>query len=331
MKPKLLVIELWQMGDLLIATPFLRAACEKFSVTLVCKPSWQDLRPRFWPEVTVIPFLAPWTAFKRKYHIYAWPWKRLYRLRNEIGRGQFDVGLSAHAGGDPRDHALLAIARAKKRLGFPRMRSQIFLTHPLQRPDPTAHVYEYWNILGRALDLNMPPREKIPVPPAIRNQDTVLIHSGARQPVRVWPLGRYQNLANHLRKKNYRVQIACDPDQREWWLSAGEKNVIVPQTVKELIRTVDGAAAFIGNDSGPGHLAAMAGVPTFTLFGPQVPEWFVPLHPHAEWMEGKPCPYKPCSDYCFFPSPHCLMTITEPEVWARVERFVARAATGGNG
>jgi ADP-heptose:LPS heptosyltransferase len=81
--------------------------------------------------------------------------------------------------------------------------------------------------------------------------------------------------------------------------------------------------AFIGNDSGPGHLAALLGIPTVTLFGPQVPTWFVPLHPAAIYIEGKPCPYKPCSDYCRFPEPHCLWNITEAEVCKRVDEFLA--------
>jgi len=49
-------------------------------------------------------------------------------------------------------------------------------------------------------------------------------------------------------------------------------------------------------------------VPTFTIFGPQLPSCFTPLHPQAEWIEGKPCPYKPCYDYCQFAAPHCLWT-----------------------
>lgn len=310
------------MGDLVIATPFLRAACEKFSVTLVCQPVWQDLRPRFWPEVNVVPFLAPWTAFKHKYRLYAWPWLKLIRLRKQIGKGQFDVGLSARW--DPRDHLLLALAGAKKRLGFPRMGSKIFLTHPLDRPHPESHVYEYWRLLAQALEIELPPRQKIPVPSAAPRSRTILIHSGANQPVRVWPLERYRNLVARLRRNNYAVQVACDPGQREWWIKSGESNVIVPQTVQHLVETVDNAGAFIGNDSGPGHLAAMAGIPTFTVFGPQLPEWWVPLHPNSEWIDGGPCPYKPCSDYCFFPSPHCLLTVGEEQVWRRVEQFVAR-------
>jgi ADP-heptose:LPS heptosyltransferase len=97
--------------------------------------------------------------------------------------------------------------------------------------------------------------------------------------------------------------------------------VATPATVTELIALIDRAGAFIGNDSGPGHLAAFCGVPTFTLFGPQLPEWFAPLHPAAEWIEGRACPYKPCSDYCRFPTPHCLWNIGEEEVYARVEKF----------
>jgi ADP-heptose:LPS heptosyltransferase len=327
-KPKLLVVELWDMGDMIIATPFLRAACERFSVTLVCKPPWQDLRSRFWPDVNVIPFLAPWTAFKHKYRLYAWPWFDLLRLRKLISRGQFDVGLSAHAGGDPRDHLLLALAHVKERIGFPRMGSKIFLTRPLERPDPASHRYEYWRVLGDALGLDLPAREKISLSAGAPAGEEILIHTGAKQSVRVWPLERFRALAARLRRKNFRVQVACNPDQRDWWLQAGEKNVVVPQTIIELLAVVDRALLFIGNDSGPGHLAAMVNVPTFTLFGPQLPEWFAPLHPDSEWIEGKPCPYKPCSDYCYFPSPHCLQTISEEEVWQRVENFVARCAPG---
>jgi heptosyltransferase-2 len=126
-----------------------------------------------------------------------------------------------------------------------------------------------------------------------------------------------------LRKKGYRVQVACDPDQQRWWLQAGERNVVSPHTVTELLTLIDRAALVMGNDSGPGHLAALAGVSTFTLFGPQLPEWFAPLHPGSAWMEGKPCPYKPCSDYCRWPAPRCLTDLAEAEVWERLEQFIA--------
>ncbi|SRR5579862_86535 len=328
-KPRLLVIELWQLGDLVLATPFLQAATEKYDVTVLAKPFAFDLQSRLWPGVKVLPFVAPWTAFTAKYRLLTWPWKEMFRLGRSIRAARFDVGLSARPG-DPRDHFLLTFARAKTRFGFPRVGSQIFLTHPLQSADPEAHRYEYWRISGRAMGLDLPPRDRIPVPH--RRGDgpgKIVIHTGARASVRVWPLENYRKLVQRLRQKMYSVEVACDPDQHDWWLKAGESNVATPRTVTELLAIIDRASAFLGNDSGPGHVSAFLGVPTFTIFGPQLPEWFAPLHPAAEWIEGKACPYKPCKDYCRFQTPLCIDRITEEEVWARVEPFAAAALSRG--
>lgn len=323
MKPKLLVIELWGLGDLVIATPFLRAVSEHYAVTLVAKPYAQDLQRRLWPGVEVIPFVAPWTAFTRKYRLWRWPWLEMFRLWRQLARERFAVGLSARW--DPRDHLGLRLFRATGRLGFPRLGSGVWLTHPLARPEPRAHRYEYWRVLGEALGVPVPVRERILFPPP-RAQGGILVHSGAGQPVRVWPLERYHQLVRRLRAAGHRVQVACDPEQRERWLQLGETTVATPPSVTELVELVDRAGAFIGNDSGPGHLAAFCGVPAFTLFGPQVPEWFVPLHPRAEWLEGKACPYKPCSDYCRFAQPRCIVEMSEEEVAARVHHFLMRVS-----
>jgi len=334
LKPKLLIVELWGLGDLVIATPLLRAAAERFDITLLAKPYALDLQRRLWPGVRVVPFVAPWTAFKNKYRLWQWPWREIIRLRNRMAGEHFDFGLSARLiaspplSGDLRDHLLLKLFGVQHRIGFLFLRRRFFLTQAVAHPEPEAHRYESWRAVARALDLELPPGEKLSIPVAPR-RETVLIHSGAGQPVRVWPLENYRRLAARLREKKIPVQIACDPDQRDWWLRAGEDTVATPATVMELITLTDRAGAFIGNDSGPGHLAAFCGLPTFTLFGPQLPEWFAPLHPQAEWIEGKACPYMPCSDYCRFPKPYCLWNISEDEVWARVEKFATGHLCGG--
>ena len=233
----------------------------------------------------------------------------------------FDVGLSARW--DPRDHILMAFLGAKRRIGFPRIGSQVFLPDPLRRPSPLAHRFEYWRTLAEPLGIQLPEQRAAFGGIFKPNQSrTILIHSGAGQPVRVWPLPRFQTIANRLRVQGYHVQIACDPDQRGWWTSFGEPAVATPKTVPELLKLIDTAGVFIGNDSGPGHLAALSGVPTLSLFGPQNSEWFASLHPEGEVIQGKPCPYKPCSDYCRFENPICLEDLKEGEVFARVEKFV---------
>ena len=328
MKPRLLVLELWGLGDLVIASPFLRAATEKFEVTLLAKPFAAELRPRLWPDVEVAPFTAPWTAFAfgAKYNLLRWPWLDMHRLRRTLRAKKFDCAVSARW--DPRNHFLMKTVGARERLGFSRLKSQRYLTQDLARPDPLAHRYEYWRTAGAALGLTLPPRGEIfattrVLPPII------FIHTGARLPLRVWPLENYSELVARLRQKNYTVQVACDADQLNWWHAHGE-NAICPRTVTELMTQLDRAGVFIGNDSGPGHLAAACGLPTFTLFGPQLHEWFAPLHPASEIFEGRACPYKPCSDYCRFADPFCLHGVSVVEVWPRVENFVHKHLTANS-
>ena len=320
MKPRLLVLELWGLGDLAIATPFLRAAAEKFDVTLLAKPYAVELQTRLWPAVEVIPFTAPWTAFRAKYELWRWPWGELFQLRRRLVSRNFDYGVSARW--DPRDHLALKLAGARARLGYSRLKSRRYLSQELTRPDPLAHRYESWRVAGAALGLTLPPRGKFfaapgPLPPV------VFIHTGARLPLRVWPLENFLELVKRLREKNVAVKIACDADQLGWWRDQGEP-AVCPRSVTELLDQLDQAGVFIGNDSGPGHLAAACGLPTFTLFGPQLHEWFAPLHPAAEVVEGKACPYKPCSDYCRFAEPFCLRGVSVADVWPRVADFVRR-------
>src|SRR5205809_1062179 len=105
------------MGDLVIGTPFLQAVSERYEVTLLAKPYAADLQARFWPQVKVIPFVAPWTAFERKYYLFKWPWRQMFRLWRQLPRNGFEIGLSARIGsdlrGDPRDQLLVRLAGAK--------------------------------------------------------------------------------------------------------------------------------------------------------------------------------------------------------------------------
>jgi ADP-heptose:LPS heptosyltransferase len=318
-KPRLLVVELWGVGDLVLATPFLRAAVERFEVTLLAKPHAVELGRRFWPEVSVVPFVAPWTAFRRKYVLWRWPWPGLWHLQQRLADERFAVAVSARP--DPRDHALIFAIGATDRIGFPRFGSTRLLTRSLPSPDPLAHRYEYWRTAGKDLGVSLPVRDPLG-PCRLKTPRRILLHTGAGQPIRSWPIERYVHLGARLRRSGFEVLVACDQGQRETWIRAGESNVAVPRSVTELMALIDSADVFVGNDSGPGHLAAACGLPTFSIFGPQLSEWFAPLSSRAECVDGKPCPFRPCSDYCRFPVAYCLERITQEEVWERLMRFL---------
>jgi ADP-heptose:LPS heptosyltransferase len=54
---------------------------------------------------------------------------------------------------------------------------------------------------------------------------------------------------------------------------------VKPASYVELLDQLNGAAAFVGNDTGPSHLAGIIGVPTVALFGPSNPLHWRPLGP----------------------------------------------------
>jgi ADP-heptose:LPS heptosyltransferase len=299
-QPRLLVLELWGLGDLALAVPFLRAASQHCRVSLLAKPHAESLVQRFCPQVELIPFTAPWTAFQGKYRLHRWPWRQLLSVLSELYQRNFTTAVSARP--DPRDHALMAMAGITLRAGFPRAGSSLLLTDRLDRPtDP--HRAAHWSALANHFGWPVTVVE----PTQASGNKHLVIHTGAAQPTRQWGADKFAQLATRLRTQGWRVTIL---DEHTGDLS-------------ELLQTLATADRFIGNDSGPGHLAALLGVPTFSVFGAQLAANFHPIHPQAAWLDGAPCIYKPCQDACRFGSPHCIRDLTLDQVWTRVTDWLA--------
>lgn len=296
-RPRILALEAWGIGDVALAIPFLRAASARADVTLVARPPAAPLLRRFAPDVRLVEALLPWTNFTHKYDLPRWPWRALDRLRRELRSGRFDVAVSARP--DPRDHVLMRLSGARRRLGFARAGSRPLLTTALPPPG-SPHRAAHWSALATALDFPLPARP--PPNPKSKTQNPkslAVIHTGAGQAVRQWPRQRYGEIIGRLRAAGWEARFLDDDYD----------------SLDALMDAIAPADLFIGNDSGPGHLAALLGVPTFTVFGPQVPEAFHPAHPAARWIDGAPCPHKPCFDACRFARPHCIQDLTTDEVW----------------
>lgn len=289
---------MWGLGDLALALPFLREACHHGRVTLLAKPHAAPLLRRFAPAVELIEFTAPWTAFRGKYQIHRWPWRELLAMRRQFRTLNLTGVVSARP--DPREHLFLRYAGIKTLSGFPRSGSRWLLQQHLACPDK-PHRADYWRAIAQSFDWTLPP-----MPDAMPSGHHVVIHAGAAQPTRRWPRERYELIATRLRQAGWRVTVLDD----------------TLTDLDALLDTLAHADRFIGNDSGPGHLAALSGVPTFTIFGPQLPERFAPQHARAAWIEGAPCRFKPCHDYCHFAEPHCLLHHTTDVVWSKIQSWL---------
>jgi heptosyltransferase-2 len=150
-RPRLLVLEFWGLGDLTFATPFLRAARERYDITLVGKEhAVQLLQPSF-PDIRFLSFDAPWSAYRGKYALWRWNWAEILVLFSRLRAGRFEAAVSVR--NDPRDHLFMLLAGARRRYGFPTRGSERFLTDPVTRRTARQHKVEDWWTIGRALSL----------------------------------------------------------------------------------------------------------------------------------------------------------------------------------
>ncbi|MDB5355886.1 MAG: putative glycosyltransferase [Phycisphaerales bacterium] len=121
----------------------------------------------------------------------------------------------------------------------------------------------------------------------------VVIHPGGGAPRKCWPAGRYLELARRLRGKGRPVRVLLGEVELERWPAEQiaqfreAADVRTPASLLDLLGELTSATAFVGNDSGPGHLAGVLGLPTLSLFGStSSPVRWKPLGPHVRVLSA---------------------------------------------
>jgi ADP-heptose:LPS heptosyltransferase len=120
----------------------------------------------------------------------------------------------------------------------------------------------------------------------------VVLHPGAGSGKKCWPPEFFLQLAERLRESGRSVEVILGDVEREKWPAdqlkrfADIARVSQPDTLVDLMGHLSNASTFVGNDSGPGHLAAILGVPTVSIFGPKDPANWHPLGPAVCTLTG---------------------------------------------
>jgi ADP-heptose:LPS heptosyltransferase len=113
----------------------------------------------------------------------------------------------------------------------------------------------------------------------------VVIHPGSGAKRKCWPADRFLQLIERLLKDGRDVRVLAGEVELEQWDAAelarfaSAAPLVKPAGYVELLDQLKDAAAFVGNDTGPSHLAGIIGVPTVALFGPSNPIHWRPLGP----------------------------------------------------
>ena len=104
--------------------------------------------------------------------------------------------------------------------------------------------------------------------PSLADSRTAVVHAVAALPEKSWPAAHFLAVADHLAQGGYSpVFIGGAADD----LTPFHRYPTLQSSLSELKSLLASAALFVGNDSGPAHMAAAFGVPSVVVFGPSDP------------------------------------------------------------
>ncbi len=178
------------------------------------------------------------------------------------------------------------------------------------------------------------------------NDFVVCIAPGAAESAkcRMWPFDRYAELCGEIiSKHNAKVifvgikgEIGLVSEiQKKMYNKNNTINLAGKITLSQLFYLISKCNLFVGNDSGPMHVAAAQGVKTLGLFGPNLPIRFGPYGKgNIGLYKGSNCEFSPCINVhlgqvpdCLYPKnssdyQKCMKNISVNDVLKEVEKLI---------
>jgi len=236
-------------------------------------------------------------------------WWRAARLAARLRRERYDValdlqgnwksGLWARASGAGR---VVGLDRPWAREG-----SQRLLTERVTPPAGTRHrVDAGLALVGHLLGAGPAAAGRLPGAPVPHG--AIVLHPGASRfgAFKRWPIESYAELAGRLHARTGADFLVTAGPGEEDDAQALLARMRVPAkraptpSLAALVAVLGGARLVVAADTGPAHIAAVAGAPTVTLFGPKDPDVLAPRGPRAvavrEGVRCSPCALRWCPD-----------------------------------
>jgi ADP-heptose:LPS heptosyltransferase len=157
----------------------------------------------------------------------------------------------------------------------------------------------------------------------------VVLFPGASSAIKMWPSERFADVANRVAKEyKVRILICGSPSDVETQeavasrVSAPVVRLAGKTDLLQLVGILKHAALFIGNDTGPLHLAAAVGTPTLCVLGGGHFGRFYPYgdqRKHRAVFHELECFH--CNWICPFETAHCIHNVTVEQVWQVVRHM----------
>lgn len=225
--------------------------------------------------------------------------------------------LTVNLHGGPQSARITMASLARRRAGFSHFRPgfvynlQIPRAQEILGEERTVHTAEH---VASALFWLGVPKQEIPRAslytsgPAPERTPRAIIHPFASAPGKAWPAERFAELAAWLRDEK-KLPVTVVGAETDDFAPFQSFDVLRGADLSVLKRTLQSASLFVGNDSGPAHMAAAFGLPVTVLFGASDPVIWAPWRTEAEVIA----------------SPEGLASVTLDQVRSAVERLEARA------
>ena len=215
-------------------------------------------------------------------------------LEPEIGAmRRWRPGLCLNFHGGTRSAWMTALSGARFRAGFGHYRAQFAYNVRIPRAQEilgverkvhtAEHLASAMFYLGAAV-CEIPRANLYAAGAHQPASHTAVIHAVAATPAKTWPADRFVAVAHHLRECGLDpVFIGTAADNlapfREFRTVAGA-------SLSEIKTLLAQASLFVGNDSGPAHMAAAFGLPVTVIFGPSDPEIWSPWRTPSEVLSS---------------------------------------------
>jgi ADP-heptose:LPS heptosyltransferase len=163
------------------------------------------------------------------------------------------------------------------------MRASCAFINPTPPPNWPGHVTAWHEHQLREQGMELPVDST--VPPRRNPDGPLVIHPGSGGAAKCWPAERFEAVIDAVRPRGVAVRVLLGEAEMERWPAPlldrwRRTHGAVPLHDFETLRAaLAGARAYLGNDSGPTHVAAQLGIPTLALFGPTDPALWSPIGP----------------------------------------------------
>ncbi|MBN1826600.1 MAG: glycosyltransferase family 9 protein [Candidatus Eisenbacteria bacterium] len=320
-----LVIQTGFVGDMVLTSPLLRAlrnAAPEGRLTLLHDPRTEGI-------VRACPHLDERIVYRKRGEERGF--RAGLRLVRRLRAARYDLVVSPHR--SIRSGLLAFLSGAPRRIGFRHPSCSLFYTDVVD--------YNRWEgtFIRRKLRLLEPlgvegadETPELYLAAEDREEARLLLGDaevrppyavlavGSAWPTKRWPAERFGELAALLAADGIASVAVGGPDEKDAGRRAAAIGPLADLTGRTGLGAVgallEGAALFVGNDSGVLHMARAARTPAVALFGPTGPEQFAFDSLVRVVKSDEPC--APCSDHggreCPRGAPVCLARISAARV-----------------